>query len=292
MYGPRVPAIVVSPYAKPQGVTDVVHDHTSVLRFLELWTGVREPNISAWRRKISGDLTGCFDFAHADRSIPHLPDTAALRRKADQLDSKLPKPAAPAPGLQVVPSQEPGTVPARPLPYQPWANASYGNGQVSLELGNAGTAAVQLQVYDRLTGLVAQRVDVAAGSHESASVVAVGAYDVAVHGPNGFLRAITGSSAATGVEVAANVVGSRSHPRLELRFENATRRAVSVTVTGLDRRPKQLRIAPGTQSVTADPIASAHGWYDISVELDGSIAAGYLRRFAGHLENGENSITG
>jgi phospholipase C len=35
MYGPRVPAIVVSPYAKPKGVTDVVHDHTSVLATIE-----------------------------------------------------------------------------------------------------------------------------------------------------------------------------------------------------------------------------------------------------------------
>ncbi len=30
-YGPRVPAIVASPYAKANGATDVVHDHTSVL---------------------------------------------------------------------------------------------------------------------------------------------------------------------------------------------------------------------------------------------------------------------
>jgi phospholipase C len=35
IYGPRVPAIVVSPYAKPKGVTDVVHDHTSVLATIE-----------------------------------------------------------------------------------------------------------------------------------------------------------------------------------------------------------------------------------------------------------------
>jgi phospholipase C len=34
-YGPRVPAIVVSPYAKPNGVTHVVHDHTSVLATIE-----------------------------------------------------------------------------------------------------------------------------------------------------------------------------------------------------------------------------------------------------------------
>jgi phospholipase C len=31
IYGPRVPAMVASPYSIPNGVTNVVHDHTSVL---------------------------------------------------------------------------------------------------------------------------------------------------------------------------------------------------------------------------------------------------------------------
>jgi phospholipase C len=35
MYGPRVPAIVVSPYSKPGGVTDQIYDHTSVLATIE-----------------------------------------------------------------------------------------------------------------------------------------------------------------------------------------------------------------------------------------------------------------
>jgi phospholipase C len=35
LYGPRVPAVVASPYSKPHGVTDVVHDHTSVLATIE-----------------------------------------------------------------------------------------------------------------------------------------------------------------------------------------------------------------------------------------------------------------
>jgi phospholipase C len=35
MYGPRVPAVVVSPYSKPGGVTNVVHDHTSILATIE-----------------------------------------------------------------------------------------------------------------------------------------------------------------------------------------------------------------------------------------------------------------
>ena len=34
-YGPRVPAIVASPYSKVKGITNVVHDHTSVLATIE-----------------------------------------------------------------------------------------------------------------------------------------------------------------------------------------------------------------------------------------------------------------
>jgi phospholipase C len=34
-YGPRVPAVVVSPHSRPHAVTNVVHDHTSVLATIE-----------------------------------------------------------------------------------------------------------------------------------------------------------------------------------------------------------------------------------------------------------------
>jgi phospholipase C len=35
MYGPRVPAVVVSPYSKPGGVSNLVYDHTSILATIE-----------------------------------------------------------------------------------------------------------------------------------------------------------------------------------------------------------------------------------------------------------------
>jgi phospholipase C len=35
IYGPRVPAVIASPYSKPNAVTNVVHDHTSVLATIE-----------------------------------------------------------------------------------------------------------------------------------------------------------------------------------------------------------------------------------------------------------------
>lgn len=287
--GPRVPMTVVSPWSRGGWINSQVFDHTSVLRFLELWTGVREPNISSWRRSMCGDLTSCFDFGRRVTTIPLLPDTAALRRKADRLESKLPTPIPPAPGEQVAPRQEHGTAPARPLPYQPSADATSRAGMVSLALGNTGAAAVQLQVYDRLTGDPAQRVDVTAGGAASATVSATGSYDIVVHGPNGFLREVAGSS-ATELEVSAKVIGRADHPRLELSLANPTRQRVVAVVTGIGHRAQRVAVERGAATLVADPIGSAHGWYDITVTFEA--VAGFRRRFAGHLENGRNSITG
>jgi phospholipase C len=61
--GFRVPMLVVSPYASGGLVSSEVYDHTSVLRFLETRFGVEVPNLSAWRRETTGDLTGAFNFA-------------------------------------------------------------------------------------------------------------------------------------------------------------------------------------------------------------------------------------
>ena len=76
--GPRVPMLVLSPWSRGGRVCSDVFDHTSVIRFLEVVTGVVEPNISAWRRQVCGDLTAAFDFTTAETSLPALPATRAL----------------------------------------------------------------------------------------------------------------------------------------------------------------------------------------------------------------------
>ena len=48
--GFRVPCILVSPWTAGGWVCSQPFDHTSILQFLEQFTGVREPNISDWRR--------------------------------------------------------------------------------------------------------------------------------------------------------------------------------------------------------------------------------------------------
>jgi phospholipase C len=289
--GPRVPMTVVSPWSRGGWINSQVFDHTSVLRFLELWTGVDEPNISDWRREISGDLTSCFDFRHPDWSIPVLPDTTTLRKQADARDKKLPSPTAPAPGEQVVPQQEPGTAPARALPYQPWSNVSVGASKISVGVGNTGSATVQLQVYNTIAaGLTSQRLDVGAGATDSVDLPIPDAYSVAVHGPNGFLRLATGARSLRGFEVTTELTGSASHPKLRVTLTNGTSGAVSGQVAGAGSPSAFSVSAGGSRAITIDPLTTSSGWYDVGVTI--TIDATFLRRFAGHLENGHASITG
>jgi phospholipase C len=75
--GFRVPLLVVSPFARGGLVCSDVFDHTSLLRFLETRFGAEVPNLSAWRRSVTGDLTSAFNFAKVDASVPSLPQPSA-----------------------------------------------------------------------------------------------------------------------------------------------------------------------------------------------------------------------
>ncbi|HWD02246.1 MAG TPA: phospholipase C, phosphocholine-specific [Amycolatopsis sp.] len=284
--GPRVPMTVISPWSRGGWVNSQVFDHTSVLRFLEVWTGVREPNISAWRRMICGDLTSCFDFGRADRSIPWLPDAAALRADADRTQSKLPKPAPPLPGQQSMPEQERGTAPARALPYQPSASLSVGSGALSLTAANGGSAALQLSAYAYHADGASQRFDVPGRGTCSGKIAFASSYDVAVHGPNGFLVTASGDKSTSAVNVSSTVSGPAAHPVFAVTVTNSGSSPATVTVKG---RQGFVVAAHGSHTVTLDPLSTSDGWYDLQLSLVGHPE--WHRRFAGHLENGRPSRT-
>jgi phospholipase C len=74
-YGFRVPAVVISPYARPKHLSYVVRDHTAVMRFIE-----RKWNIGAltFRDANSDDLSDCLDFTNPPAFLnpPTLPAPA------------------------------------------------------------------------------------------------------------------------------------------------------------------------------------------------------------------------
>jgi phospholipase C len=75
--GFRVPCLVVSPFSSGGYFCSEPYDHTSVLRFLETRFGVEVPNLSAWRRSVTGDMTGAFGLRRRpDVVVPALPATS------------------------------------------------------------------------------------------------------------------------------------------------------------------------------------------------------------------------
>ena len=106
--GFRVPCIIVSPWTAGGWVCSEPFDHTSVLRFLEVFTGVREPNITDWRRKTFGDLTSVFRFDEPRSVPPVLPDTSGPLKLAHDEVVQLPKPVI-ATKDQKFPAQEKGS---------------------------------------------------------------------------------------------------------------------------------------------------------------------------------------
>jgi phospholipase C len=105
--GFRVPCIIVSPWTVGGWVARDAFDHTSVLQFLERWTGVPEPNISAWRRRTFGDLTSAFGFRRPVQPPPPLPhNTATQLALAQEAVTSLPAPPIPV-SAQTPPRQEP-----------------------------------------------------------------------------------------------------------------------------------------------------------------------------------------
>jgi phospholipase C len=91
--GFRVPMLVVSPFSRGGLVCSDTFDHTSTLRFLETRFRVRVPNLSSWRRRITGDLTSALNFAARPRyGRPRLPAPAGSSLCTDK-----PLPVSPGP---------------------------------------------------------------------------------------------------------------------------------------------------------------------------------------------------
>jgi phospholipase C len=79
--GFRVPMLVVSPFSQGGFVHSGTLDHTSTLRLVESRFGTTVPNLSAWRRRATGDMTEAFNFARVENNPPSLPAPSAADRR-------------------------------------------------------------------------------------------------------------------------------------------------------------------------------------------------------------------
>ncbi|MEU6945958.1 phosphocholine-specific phospholipase C [Streptomyces sp. NPDC046316] len=283
--GIRVPLLVVSPWSVGGYVCSETFDHTSVIRFLEQLTGIEEPNITPWRRAVTGDLTSAFDFRRAHRQ-PDVEEPGPIPPFSGRW-----RPQPPA--VQQMPVQEPGTRPARPLPYQPDAQARVTGGALTVALANSGKASAHFALYPYAGEFaVPQHRDVR-GKAQWAVPLTRDHYRFTITGPNGFRREFEGP-AAGGADVASHI---DHHDRdLHLTVRNTGTATVSFTVRPLgyvdqdDLRDwtRTVKVKPGRSRTLVHSAADAHGWYDVEVTAPG----GFRRRLMGHIENGRASVSG
>jgi phospholipase C len=241
--GPRVPLWVISPWSRGGWVNSEAFDHTSVLRFLEARFGVMEPNIVAYRRLISGDLTTAFNFAQPNNEpLPTLDgrktkgEADAERAAQQALPQVTPDPAR---GLPV---QTTGTRPSRALPYVLHVSAHVDAAKRAVELlfVNTGFQGAVFHVYDkqhldRLPQRYAVEPLKALEDTWTPTVDDNGLYDLWVLGPNGFHRhfqgdlnqIMTANAPNPEIFVGYDVFGGGLH----LQLRNAGGGAVKFTVS-------------------------------------------------------------
>ena len=303
--GVRVPMIVISPWSKGGWVSSEVFDHTSIIRFIEQRfgrhdPGLRESNITPWRRAVAGDLTSAFNFKSPDdfdsrRDIKRsLPSTAGYAPR-DSLRHPDYVPAPPA--AQALPRQEPGIRPARPVPYElhVLGETHAGSGIVTLQFGNAGKAAAVFQVRSG-SGVQGPWTYTVGPDEQLSDAWAVKdggqtSYDLSVYGPNGFLRAFKGSVA--GSHRANLVVRAAYHVDsvgITLAIHNRGLTPGQVRVVDAYASATLLRdLQPGASVTQHWPLEGSFGWYDLAVEVESDPT--FVQRLAGHVETGRDSAS-
>jgi len=327
--GYRVPLVIASPWSRGGWVNSQVFDHTSSLQFLEDFlqhkTGkpVQEPNISAWRRAVCGDLSSVFRpyngekikqpaFVEKDAFIESV-HKAKFKGVPNDYKKLTPaeialinrNPAATA----LMPSQEKGIRPSNALPYE-----LYVDGQ----LNSDGTFGISFTAANKAFGKKAAGAPFtvyAPGKYkgEDMSVWSYaltagdkledswqlsnfdgGQYHLQVHGPNGFFREFKGGSKDPQVAVSCGYpygAGQKPTGQLLLKLVNNSKAAVNVELTdnSYKTRTRTLLLEAGASKEVLLDLGKSFGWYDHSVKLRDNPQ--FEQRFAGRVETGKTSFT-
>jgi phospholipase C len=283
-----------------------------VIQFIEKRFDVAESHITPWRRTVSGDLTSAFNFKVADRKPPNLPDTdsfvsfvtnGALAPVTPAIIAagNQPAPNIPiaVPAVQTMPAQEPGRRLVRALPYRLQADASVdaATQTVSIAFENTGTAGAFFHVRTAQgaknsgqgTGPWGYTVD----PHKRVlsdhwSPTAGTGYDLSVYGPNGFFRRAAGGLSRTSANIDVRVQPEFAGEVILFIIENAATSPTTVTIANrYDRREEHFPLPPGGRISVPVLVASSFRWYDVLITA--SSDPGFVRHYAGHVENGFDS---
>jgi phospholipase C len=253
-----------------------------------------EHNITKWRRAVTGDLTSAFDFRKSSDAAASLPSTIAYLPPDNQRHPDY-KPAPPT--EQSLPTQEPGTRPARAVPYElnVRGEVNLAQGALTIHFHNTGDAAAVFQVRSNNSQQSPWSYTVgprtAISDKWKFNGYGQNDYDLSVYGPNGLLRTFKGSTAdgsKVNLEITSHYDVDRPGITLEIlnRGQGHARVQIRDTYTE-DTRHAALQA--GGNRAEYWPLESSFGWYDFVIEVESE--PDFQQRIAGHIETGKHSMT-
>jgi phospholipase C len=176
---------------------------------------------------------------------------------------------------EALPRQEPGRKPVRALPYDFDVTGRLAAGGFTLDFVNSGQAGAAFRA-ETTRGAGPWFFTVEAGKPLSYTLPRSGAYDFRLNGPNGFFRRFAGSDTDAVEATFASAT---------LTVHNGSTSQV-VLRNGYDRDWTR-KVGPSDSVVLTIDLGKTANWYDITVEGNG----GFVRQFAGHIENGATSLS-
>jgi phospholipase C len=270
--------LMVSPWTRGGYVASETFDHTSTIKLLETWAAYQgkpftNPNISAWRRSIVGDLTSALDFAH-----PQLgPATFA-----DPLTGTLPAITADQMKRRGLPFHAPATL---------VENRSSGTVTASMSLtGGPSGKAVSLQVFpDKYQTFTNTPYTVTAATGRQCVWDATktdGKYAFSIYGNDGFVRSFAGQIIPAGSKVGGVprvgvdlVSGAAAKVKITLFNDGTQPVRYQLTANDFLGGVQVFHVEGGKSDVVEWP--TERGDYDVIITAD--TGTGWTQRYAGRI---------
>ena len=222
-----------------------------------------------------------------------LPSTAAY---VPPTQDRYPDYAPVPPANQALPVQEPGTRPARPVPYELHVHgqANFSAGTFTIQFGNSGkTVVYQVRSGNSSQGPWTYTLGTGDSVSDTWQITSnnLTGYDLSVYGPNGFFRSFKGSISGAG---AANLDIHTAYNKQTnaLTLYGANRGSATATIRLTNVYTGQVLsedVKAGASGAHTFELNSTHGWYDFIVEVAQDPSFRY--QISGHLETGNESRT-
>lgn len=322
--GYRVPLVIASPWSRGGWVNSEVFDHTSSLQFLEKFISkkftkkITETNISAWRRNVCGDLTSVFrpyngEKIDTPRSLSkesfiesiHQAKFKAIPDNYKNLSAEeIAAINTNSTSSPYMAQQEKGIRPACALRYELYVDgnmqANKENFEIRFKSGDAvfgaNTIGAPFLVYDHSKDVVVKSYTLTGNSNLSDTWNIAPAYDLHVHGPNGFYRAFKGSSNDPAINVQCMYEFAKNDPskltgNIILTINNADDKdhTIAITDNAYKASAQNKIVNAGSTETFLFELDKSYGWYDLILNVDGS--ENFSKQYAGHIETGRESFT-